>query len=288
MVPRICLLSCLLFHLNAQAFPGFPFYQTTAASGTGDHDPASALADVLRHVDDRGLVDYAGLSREPSLLRRFADSLADYPEARLRELSEADQIAFWINAYNGLTLKAVVDHYPIQASFLSSLIYPRNSIRQIPGVWDRLRFEVSGRMLTLDEIEHEILRGEFDEPGIHLALVCAARSCPPLRSEPYVGPRLEQQLADQARRFLADPNSFRIDRTSGTVYLSRILEWYGSDFVNRFRSAEPGRHSEVERAVLNYLAQHLDPEQARYLRQGDFRVRYLDYDWTLNERPGPR
>jgi hypothetical protein len=265
--------------------PAFAVLPAAAAAAPGDVDPASALAAVLRYVDNRGMVDYSGLKQEPGLLRDFAKAVAQFPEPRLLELPEADRIAFWINAYNGLTLKAVVDHYPIQPSFLTSLVYPRNSIRQISGVWDRLQFEVAARHRTLDEIEHEILRKEFDEPGIHVALVCAARSCPPLRNEPYQGSRLQDQLADQVRRLLADPKSFRIDPDSGTVYLSRIFEWYGSDFIPRFGTAEPGRHSDAEEAVLNYLSQHLDAEQARYLRTGSFRLRYLDYDWSLNELP---
>lgn len=274
---------CLILILSTSAV--FPALPGAAPGAPGEADPASALAAVLQFVDNQGMVDYSGLKQAPGLLGDFAKALAQFPEPRLRELPEADQIAFWINAYNGLTLKAVVDHYPIRPSLLTSLVYPRNSIRQISGVWDRLQFEVAGRKRTLDEIEHQILRKEFDEPGIHVALVCAARSCPPLRNEPYQGSRLQDQLADQVRRFLADPNSFRIDPDSGTVYLSRIFEWYGTDFIDRFGTTEFGGHSDAERAVLNYLSQHLDAERARHLRTGSFRLRYLDYDWSLNERP---
>lgn len=256
-----------------------------AALPEGTADPAESLTQVLAYVSAQGLVDYAGLKRERAVLDRFSRSLADFPPDVLRSLDSESRIAFWINAYNGLTIQAIVDHYPIKSSFLTSLVYPRNSIRQIPGVWDHLGFAVAGRRLTLDQIEHEILRKDFDEPGIHLALVCAAMSCPRLRPEPYVGERLAEQLADQARAFVADPSKFRIDRDAQTVYVSKIFEWFGADFVSRYQTREFGRRSEEERAFLNYLAGSLSPEEAAYLRQGDYRVRYLDYDWTLNEQP---
>jgi hypothetical protein len=257
------------------------------AAGLQDPVPPvfTPLAEALQYVDGEGLVDYSALKRNRQVLDRFGNALETFPNKDYNSFEAEEKIAFWVNAYNGLTLLAIIDHYPIQSSFLTSLIYPRNSIRQISGVWDELTFRVMGSQMTLDHIEHHILRRDFDEPRIHLALVCAAMSCPPLRNEPYVATRLDAQLQDQARRFLANPSKFRIERTSGTVHLSRIFEWFGSDFVSRYgNSRQFSGFSVGERAVLNFISSLLSEEDGEYLRSGDYELEYLDYDWTLNER----
>ena len=140
------------------------------------------------------------------------------------------------------------------------LAYPKSSIQQIPGRWDKVQWLVMGQKLTLDRIEHAILRGgdpalvatygPFHEPRIHLALVCAAMGCPPLRNEPYAGERLDAQLDDQVRRFLRNPQKFRIDRGNGRVYLSSIFKWFGGDFIKKYGAGEKfAGHSDAERAV---------------------------------------
>jgi len=293
--PRLLILAAILAAVGVITTTIVPGTKTRgeepAPAARGEEDPASWLsyAEVLSRVDDLGMVDYSGLKRNRGALDRFVELLADFDERIFSDWDESHRIAFWFNAYNGLTIRAIVDNYPIQPSILASLRFPRNSIRQIPGVWDRLRFTVMGRQLTLDDIEHKILRIEFDEPRLHLALVCAARSCPPLRGEPYLGRRLEDQMDDQTRRFLADPGKFRIDRRERRVSLSPIFRWYGEDFVGRF-SPETGfdGRGEVEKAVLNFISGYLAEPDEAYLRTGDYTIRYLGYDWTLNESLGER
>lgn len=241
---------------------------------------------LSERVDDRGLVDYRGLKADRADLDAFTAALARLDPAVYRSWGDREKIAFWINAYNAMTLRAVADRYPIRPSGLRSLVYPRNSIRQIPGVWDEMTSEVLGRIVTLDEIEHGILRKEFCEPRIHMALVCAAVGCPPLRREPYTGGALDRQLEDQTRRFLADRAKFRMDEASRTVRLSPIFQWFGEDFLARY-GAGPARsgRSDAERAVLNFIAARLPAELGPKLEQGRWKVSYLDYDWSLNERP---
>jgi hypothetical protein len=237
------------------------------------------------YVDDGGMVNYKGLKADPARLDAFGAALAALDPKTFEAWSDAEKIAFWANAYNALTLKAISHHYPIKASFGKSLLYPKNSIRQIPGVWTKLRFVVMGREMTLDEIEHKELRAKFDEPRIHMALVCAAMSCPPLRNEPYVAERLDEQFADQARRFLARKDRFRIDREKRTVHLSAIFKWFGGDFVKKYGTADAFEgHSDADRAVLNYTAGILPEDDARFLRSAKLSISYLDYDWTLNEQ----
>ena len=140
-------------------------------------------------------------------------------------------IAFWINAYNSLTLVAIIDHYPIKPTVVRSLVVPQNSILQIPGVWTKLKFPMMGGEVTLDSIEHENLRPNFNEPRIHMALVCAAMGCPRLLNRPYDAHELDSQLDNQTMIFLSNPKKFRIDKESNSVYLSSIFKWFGEDFV---------------------------------------------------------
>lgn len=252
-----------------------------------DHDAYGRVLGAV--VDYHGRVDYAALQANPVDLRTYEAALADADPAHYEQWSRTERIAFWINAYNALTMRAVIDHYPIKSSVFRSLVYPKNSIRQIPGVWDDLSFEVMGRPRTLNQIEHEILRAEFDEPRIHMALVCAAMSCPPLRWEPYTGDKLDAQLEDQTVLFLGAPDRFRVDQEAGTVFLSSIFDWFGEDFIEfygtdeRFAGREP-----AERAVLNFLARRLEGSQREFVDGDAFRIEYLDYDWTLNEQRGSR
>ena len=149
------------------------------------------------------------------------------------------------------------------AGLFSGLVYPKNSIRQISGVWDRLKFTVVGEKMTLEHIEHKILRVRFNEPRIHMALVCAAMGCPPPRNEPYVGDRLDQQLDDQTHRFLGNRDNFRIDRKENVVHLSSIFKWFAEDFVETYAPARNlGRHDEEVSAVLNFIARYLDDRDA--------------------------
>jgi hypothetical protein len=243
-------------------------------------------ADALKtYVNDRGMVNYAGLKSHSEKLDSFLSSLAGLNRSAYEGWTEPAKIAFWLNAYNACTLKAIITHYPIQSSFLTSLRYPKNSIRQISGVWDGLEFSVMGRPMTLDGIEHGVLRKEFHEPRIHMALVCAAMGCPPLRNEPYSGDRLGDQLDDQARRFLSNPAKFRIAADGGPVYLSPIFKWFGDDFVAKYGVDQGyGDHSPVQRAVLHFISGYLGKEDAGRVSSGGYSITYLDYDWSLNEQ----
>jgi hypothetical protein len=256
------------------------------AIATNRTTPADeAYADLLtKHASPKGMVDYKALKANRQELDHYVRSLAGLDPKAYEEWSDEEKIAFWINAYNGLTLKVIIDHYPIKTGgLIASLRFPEASIRQIPGVWDRIRHVVMGQPMTLDEIEHEVLRKRFDEPRIHMALVCAAMGCPPLRNEPYAGGRLDAQLNDQTRMFLSDPDKFRIDRRANRVYLSSIFKWFDEDFARKYATSEFQQVSAGLRPVLNFISRHVDPEDARYLKDQSYSVNYLDYDWSLNE-----
>jgi hypothetical protein len=251
-----------------------------ALAGGFSYDDYAAVLEA--RVDDNARVDYAGLKQSPERLERFTNALAGLPRETYEEWGTPERIAFWINAYNALTLKLIVDNYPIKASLLRKLVFPANSIRQIPGAWKGVKFTVMGEEMTLDHIEHQILRREFDEPRIHVALVCAAVSCPPLRREPYRGADLDHQLDDQARRFLSRPDALIVDREKGVVRLSAIFDWFKDDFVKQYRGG--GRDDRPTAAVLDFVSRYAGDEVRQFIENGDFKVEYLDYDWTLNEQ----
>ena len=242
-----------------------------------DHDHR-ALAPLLeRHVRD-GHVDYAGLKRERAALEQYSRALGAVDAQTLAKFSRDEQLAYWLNAYNAFVLVTIVDHYPIERGSLVGLAFPANSIWQISGAFKEKRFLAGGRRVSLDQIEHEIIRPTFREPRIHMALVCAALSCPDLLNEPYRAAILEAQLDAQARRFVADARKgVRIDEPRGEVHLSAIFKWFDEDFAS-LGAGRPGS------GVLEFAASHTsDPTRAALLRSGKLRVRYIDYDWTLNE-----
>jgi hypothetical protein len=246
----------------------------------------SNFAETLKiNVDDVGMVNYKKLKAKPQKLLAFVTELQNLDRKDFDKWGDNEEIAFWLNVYNAFTLKAIIDNYPIKSSFFRSRIYPKNSIRQIVGVWDKIEFTVKGQKLTLGNIEHKILRVQFDEPRIHMAMVCAAMGCPPLRNEPYTGDKLQEQLDDQTRRFLANPGKFKIERADERIYLSPIFKWFAEDFVRKFGPEKNiGRHDKEESAVLNFIASYLGKAQKDYVLAGKFKIKYLKYDWSLNEK----
>ncbi|MBF0623877.1 MAG: DUF547 domain-containing protein [Magnetococcales bacterium] len=162
-------------------------------------------------------VDYAGLGGDPGF-KALGQRLADFPVAQLADRRE--QLAFHINGYNVLAMGLVVDNHPLR-----SLKDLGNWLRP---VWKRPAGRLGGREVTLHEVEHDILR-RLGEPRIHAAIVCASLSCPDLRAEPFTAARLEEQLEDQMRRFLANPaKGLRME--NGQVRVSRIFDWFAEDF----------------------------------------------------------
>ncbi len=240
---------------------------------------------LKKHVNDKGMVDYKALKAHRKPLDTFVRSLGKLKKQRYKKWEKKSQIAFWINAYNAITLKIIIDNYPIEAGFFGSLSYPSNSIRQISGVFDEITHKIMGKKMTLDDIEHETLRKDFNEPRIHIALVCAAMSCPRLLNQPYTARKLDDQFGMQAHQFVRQPDNFKIERDNGYVYISSIFDWFGQDFIKTYAPKKAFKDlSKKNAAVLNYLKDHLKKKDRRYLLQGDYSVYYLDYDWSLNEQ----
>ena len=243
-----------------------------------DHEYLT-YGDVLKRHVRYPRVDYAALKSDRARLDQAVaelDSAATRGEAGW---TREQRMAFWINAYNLFTLRVIVDHYPIRGSWLS--LYPRNSIRQIDGVWTELTWRAAGRTVTLDEIEHRILRPTFKDARIHFAVNCASVSCPPLETEPYRPATLDAQLDAAGRRFLASPEGLRV--TGDRLEVSSIFKWYGDDFIAQYASLVPGPRGDDERAVLGAIVRFGPGGAADLARSGRPAIRFLSYDWSLND-----
>jgi len=219
-------------------------------------------AKVLSEFVKDSRVNYAALKAKPGDLIAYLDAVAAVPESEFKKWNRNDQLALLLNLYNAQTFALVIDNYPLK------------SIRDIGvlplAAWKKKIVRLWGKTTTLSALENDIIRTEYPEqPGIHFALVCGAKSCPPLRGEPYVGARLTAQLADQGRQFLADQNKNRVDAAAKVVYLSKIFDWYEGDFKRSAGSATA-------------FVQKLFPAGTPNLT--GFKVQYTDYDWSLNEQ----
>jgi inosine-uridine nucleoside N-ribohydrolase len=251
---------------------------TGSAGAAFDHGYA-AYAAVLRDYARPPRVDYAALQRGRAALDAAVAVFAAPSAADVEGWTRERRLAFWINAYNAFTLRTIVDHYPIRASWFT--LAPRNSIRQIDAVWTAPSWRAAGRTLSLDDIEHTILRPQFKEPRIHFAINCASVGCPPLAGEPYRAAGLDTQLDAAARRYLASPHGLRTE--GHTLRVSKILDWYGEDFVATFAPDAAGKPDRIERAVRAVVARFGPPDAAALARNPSTSVRYLNYDWSLND-----
>ena len=210
---------------------------------------------ALRANVDDGFVTYPGLASNEAY-QRYVMWLKSVDAETLTDTK--DILAFWINAYNALAIKGILDGGS-PSSFFGRIGYFKNTT-----------YDVGGRNISLYDLEHKILR-PLGEPRIHFAINCASKSCPILRSEVYTPAQLEAQLDDAARVFVNDTSRNQFDREERVARLSKIFDWFDEDF------------GDGEQAILNYVANYVkDASLAAELRGGDWTIDHLDYDWSLN------
>ena len=247
------------------------------------HRPLDQILDL--YVRD-GLVYYRALKSERAKLDRYAASL-NVAAGTYERWSRDEQAAFWLNAYNVFVLETVIDQYPIKGR---TAAFPANSIRQIPGAFDRLKHRAAGRSVTLDEIEKTILP-EFKDPRLYLALGRGAVGSGRLRSEAFSGDRLEKQLADVQLEFVGEQPMLKIDRSSGTVSVTPILSWREADFIAAYDKGASGpyaQRSAIERAIIAFILPRVLPLERELLEKNEFRVVFHEFDWRLNDLTGGR
>ena len=223
------------------------------------------LADLLDRYVIAGGVDYRGLETDRDALDAFLDSARGAtPDASPRD----EALAFWINVYNSAVLHLVLERIP-----------GLESVMDVDGFFKGLTVEVAGESMTLNEIEARALA--FGDPRVHFAVVCASQSCPDLRGEPYLASELDSQLDDQTRSFLADQmKGARLDSDKNVLWLSSIFKWYGGDFAGGTNAMAYLLRARVLKWVAPYLPNGLETEVSKTSPA----IRYLDYDWSLNER----
>ncbi len=259
----------------ASAHGGKPTPRAKASSADHGRFDQSAWDSILReHVDARGLVDYVGIKNAP-LFRKYIASLATASADKL--VDDDDRLAFWINAYNALTIQAVLQTLPADRSTWSQYHITEQKVGGL-SIWKGIRSDVGGGRWTLDDIEHKILRKQVGlrDPRIHVALVCAARGCPPLWNRAYTGRDIKNQLAASMTRFVSNPKQCIVDAGKRRIAISKVFKWYGGDFVDR-------KFMPHASSIAKFLAPYVtDASQTRALGSGSWSLTYFDYDWKLN------
>lgn len=221
-------------------------------------------------------VSYSGMLADRASLESYLDKLSAVTSGEYQSWTRAQRLAFLINAYNAFTVELILTRYPDIDS-----IKELGSLFRSP--WKRRFFTLLGEQRHLDDLEQDLIRapGVFDEPRIHFALNCASIGCPMLRNEAYIGDRLDEQLEDAMQRFLADYERNFFDIADGKLWVSKIFDWYETDFVRNARFP-----TTLKRLFSSYEDQLAHSAEARRrLREGDYRLDFLDYDWRLNDAP---
>ncbi len=239
------------------ALAGVSFFwcvQTAAALTTVDN---TLYAELLAHYVKDGIVHYQGFKSDEKKLDAYLQVLERVDSSKL---SRNEQFAFYVNAYNAWTIKLILDAYPGVKS-----IKDLGSLFKSP--WKKTFVKIDGQVMTLDEIEHGILRPRFRDPRVHVAVNCASKSCPPLMAEPYNGVALEKQLDRGSAAFVNDTTRNFLD--GNVLYVSKIFKWFAEDFDN-----DP----------LRFFRKYARGDLQKKLQEaGDaIIIRYLDYDWSLN------
>ena len=230
----------------------------------------------VRYVENGNAsrVSYAGLARDRAQLKAVLAEFSAVPRAEFDGWPKPQQQAFLINAYNAFTVEKILTRYP-----------DLKSIRDFGSVfgnpWKDKFFTLFGQPAYLDMIEHEMLRkeGVYDEPRVHVAVVCASIGCPMLRNEVFTAEKLDAQLEDAMKRFLSDHTRNRYNAQSGKLELSRIFDWYGKDFEKGHKG-----FTSVKAAAARYSDQLAERAEDRALLKAQkAEVTFLDYDWALND-----
>jgi hypothetical protein len=228
------------------------------------------FTEILQDYVHDGKVNYRELCQDNRLETYIAQLAATNPDTISDEKAS---LAFWINAYNAYTIKVICDNYPINSinELHTGGMYIGTILNKT--IWDKDFVIINNQKTTLNHIEHEIIRPLFQDPRAHFALVCASKSCPPLRSESYEGYKLEEQLDDQGRIFFKDSsnNFFEIDKKE--AHLSKILDWYSKDFGKK------------NKEILLYITRFLPDDLAATIKANPegWDINHTKYDWSLNE-----
>ncbi|MGL5005575.1 MAG: DUF547 domain-containing protein [Casimicrobium sp.] len=262
------LLTAFVFLLAANAFAQFD-------------QSHKAFDDLLKkHVvyianGNASQVSYKGFAQDRAALKTYLDSISAVPEATYKTWNKNQQLAFLINAYNAYTIELILTKYP-----------NLKSIRELGGTfskpWSIKFIKLFGKDVHLDNIEHDMIRAEgvFNDPRIHVAVVCASIGCPMLRNEVFTAEKLDAQLDDGMKRFLSDKTRNRYNAETKKLEISKIFDWYKKDFTKGHKG-----FSSLEVTLGKYADQLADDATVRAeIKAGKVAVSHLEYDWNLNDK----
>lgn len=263
--------------------------QTSAPGSTEnvskfDHSYALFGRELTKYLD-QGNVHYKQWEADSVGLDQFLAQLSELSPAEYQHFSADQKKAFWINAYNALTIKVVLDNYPIKGNQSQ---YPASSFRQIPGEWENGKFKIMGAPVNLYDIEHERLRHDFPDPRIHFAVVPAARSCAKLSAHPFVAADLDQRLDQCTREFFANPNNLTVDPDNGIMRVNKIFSWFTLDFASKAGYAKRAFPPPMDEDIIaSYVSFYVPTDErdviAKFRQQDKLVLDYLPYDWALND-----
>jgi hypothetical protein len=246
---------------------------TCFAAGTFKPDH-SLLDAILKDYVNNGVVNYKAMKADDRL-KKYIEYIKDIDTA---SIAPSERLAFWINAYNAWTLKVVVDNYPLKsikdlgADLVIGTIFKKT-------IWDKDLVVMNKKTeMSLNEIENDIIR-EYRDARIHSSIVCAAKSCPPLRSEAFTGEKLVEQMEEQFRIFLNDEKKNQFDFEKKQLRLSNIFNWFEGDFKKDIGFGKQ------KGTVVKFIARYAPKDIAEKLlaMEKDLDIDHLDYDWSLNE-----
>jgi hypothetical protein len=241
--------------LSIMVLIGLTVLLTPALSETAVDN--SLYATLLKKHVKNGVVDYRGFKAEEALLDQYLKVLENVDT---KSLTRNEQFAFYVNAYNAWTIKLILSGYPGIKS-----IKDLGSLFKSP--WKKKIAKIDGDVITLNDIEHQILRPRFKDPRVHFAINCASKSCPPLISEPYDGDNLDSHLDRSVKAFLSDRKNNYLE--GNTFYVSKIFQWFSEDF---------------NKDIIGFFMKYADENLKKELKAkaGDITISYLYYDWSLN------
>lgn len=258
----------------------------TPALAQFDHSHKAFDALLKKHVvvlqaGRASQVRYAGFKQDEAALKGYIETLSKVTDAEFKAFTRPQQMAFLINAYNAFTVQLILTKYP-----------DLKSIKDLGGTfsspWKQKFFKLFGQDTFLDQIEHETLRrkGVYDEPRVHFAVNCASIGCPALREEAFTADKLDVQLDEQATRFLSDRSRNRYNAQREVLEVSKIFDWFKEDWQSGYKGV--GKDQTPVTSREQYFGKYAKlladkPEEQKVVADGKAEIRFLDYDWNLND-----
>ncbi|MGA7277982.1 MAG: DUF547 domain-containing protein [Desulfocapsaceae bacterium] len=263
--------------------PPLNLVESTPPAAVEKIDYSSYESLLAGYVNERGLVDYAGLRDNPGDVDLFYQQIAAYsPDSHPELFADDDaRLAYWINSYNLTTIKGVLHNYPITsvaevAPPALLFFFPSKS-----GFFFFQRFTYGGAETSLYDLENSVIRKRFTDPRYHFGLNCASSSCPQLPKVPFYPDRLDEQLEAEAVKFINTTENVRYDEHEKILHVSAIFNWYEPDFLNWLEITSPGQ----DLTIVDYILHYLKEETAALINNDreSLRIEYLPYDWGLND-----